>query len=50
MNRRHFIATAVAAATVRTVPMIARAPAKRIVTLIYDKSLGAMRLIDKAVP
>ena len=50
MNRRHFLATTAAAATIRAVPMIARAPAKRIVTLVYDKALGAMRLIDKAVP
>lgn len=50
MNRRQFLATTVAAAGLRAVPMIARAPAKRVVTVVYDKALGAMRLIDKAIP
>lgn len=50
MNRRQFIGTTIAAATIRTVPIVARARAKRIVTLVYDKALGSMRLIDKAVP
>ncbi|MEL7212983.1 MAG: Tat pathway signal protein [Pseudomonadota bacterium] len=50
MNRRQFLATTAAAATIRAVPTLTRGSARRVVTLVYDKALGAMRLIDKAVP
>ena len=50
LTRRGFIATAAAAGTVRAIPTIAtKAPARRILTLVYDKSLGMMRAIDRVV-
>jgi hypothetical protein len=51
LTRRGFIASAVAAGAVRTVPQIAaKTGGRRILTLVYDKSLGMMRAIDKLVP
>ena len=51
LTRRGFIATAAAASTVRLVPMAAtKPPARRILTLVYDNSLGMMRAIDRLVP
>lgn len=51
LTRRSFIATTIAAGAVRVVPTIAVKPAaRRVVTLVYDKSLRMMRLIDRAVP
>lgn len=50
MSRRGFIATAVAAGSIRAIPPIAtRLGGKRILTLVYDKSIGAMRAIDRLV-
>lgn len=50
MNRRMFLASSAAAASLRAVPQIAKAPpARRILTLVYDKSLGMMRAIDRIV-
>ena len=40
-----------AAGTVRSIPTLAtKVGGKRILTLVYDKSLGMMRAIDKLVP
>lgn len=50
LNRRTLLASAVAAGAVRTVPMLSKPPARRILTLVYDKSVGAMRAIDRVVP
>ena len=51
LTRRAFIAATVAAGTVRSLPILATNPStRRVVTLVYDKALGAMRLIDRAVP
>lgn len=51
LTRRGFIATTVAASAVRVVPSVASKPAgRRILTLVYDKSLGMMRAIDRLVP
>ena len=51
LTRRGFIASAVAAGTVRSLPTIATKPGgRRILTLVYDKSLGMMRAIEKVVP
>lgn len=51
LTRRTFIATTIAAGAVRVAPTLATRPAaRRVVTLVYDKSLGMMRLIDRAVP
>lgn len=53
LSRRTFLATAAAATTARAIPPIAAAvkapPARRILTLVYDKSIGAMRAIDRVV-
>lgn len=51
LTRRSFIATAIAAGGVRSLPTVATRPAaRRILTLVYDKSLGMMRAIDRVVP
>ena len=51
LTRRGFIASAVAAGAVRGVPQIAsKSGGRRILTLVYDKSLGMMRAIEKVVP
>lgn len=51
LNRRLFIAGCASAGVVRAVPNLTRsAPAKRVLTLVYDKSLGMMRAIDRVVP
>ena len=50
VTRRGFLAGTAAATTVRSLPQIAtRAPARRILTLVYDKSVGAMRAIERVV-
>ncbi len=42
---------AAAAATARLVPtVIARSGGRRVLTLIYDKGLGAMRAVDRLIP
>lgn len=51
LTRRGFIAAALAAGAVRTVPVAVQAVRqKRVLTLVYDKSLGMMRAIDRIVP
>ncbi len=51
LTRRGFIAAAAAAGTIRALPQIAaKTGGRRVLTLVYDKSLGAMRAIDKLVP
>lgn len=51
LTRRGFIASAIAAGSVRAVPQIAaKSGGRRILTLVYDKSLGMMRAIDRVVP
>ncbi|MBU2981963.1 Tat pathway signal protein [Lentibacter algarum] len=51
LTRRGFIASAAAAGTVRSLPTIAsRAGGRRILTLVYDKSLGMMRAVERLVP
>lgn len=50
-TRRGFIAAALAAGTVRTLPALAtRTGGRRILTLVYDKSLGMMRAVERVVP
>ena len=54
-TRRSFIASsvssAVAAGTMRSLPKVASSPSgRRILTLVYDKSLGMMRAIEWVVP
>jgi hypothetical protein len=49
-NYKGFIASAAAAGTVRAIPVIAtRPPARRIPTLVYEKSMGMMRAIERVV-
>lgn len=51
LNRRTFLLTTGAAVTVRAVPTIAsRTSGRRILTLVYDKALGAMRAVERIVP
>ncbi|UWR14273.1 Tat pathway signal protein [Sulfitobacter sp. M368] len=51
LTRRGFIAATLAASTVRSVPMLTTKPvARRVLTLVYDKSLGMMRAVDRLVP
>lgn len=51
LTRRTFMASTIAATAVRVAPISGTKPAaRRIVTLVYDKSLRMMRLIDRAVP
>lgn len=51
LTRRGFVAAALAAGAVRAVPAITMRPGgRRILTLIYDKSLGMMRAVERIVP
>ena len=51
LTRRGFIAGSVAVGTVRVLPQIAaKTGGRRILTLVYDKSLGMMRAIERVVP
>lgn len=51
LTRRGFIAVTAAAGAARVLPTVAaKAPARHIVKLVYDKGLGMMRAIDRLVP
>lgn len=51
LSRRGFIAATLAAGTVRALPTLAtRTGGRRILTLVYDKSLGMMRAVERIVP
>ena len=49
MNRRGFLMTTGAVAVARAVPIAVRPPARRILTLVYDKALGGMRAVERLV-
>jgi len=50
LSRRGFLATAAAAATMRGIPQLAHAPKARVILkLVYDKSLGMMRAVERLV-
>lgn len=50
MNRRVFLAASAAAGASKLLPKVANPTgAKRVLTLVYDRSLGMMRAIDKVV-
>ena len=51
LTRRGFLVTAAAAGAVRTLPVtLARSGSgRRILTLVYDKSLGMMRAVERVV-
>lgn len=54
LTRRRFLAVTAAVGAAKAVPMgLARlplAPAKRVLELVYDRALGAMRAVDRLVP
>ena len=51
MTRRGFLVTAAAGASAKLLPQIAATVGgKRVLTLVWDKSIGAMRAIDRLVP
>lgn len=51
LTRRGFIAATAAAGAVRVVPTLAGKPQGRyVLKLIYDKSLGMMRAVERLVP
>jgi len=50
LNRRGFIALTTAAGLSRGLPRLATPKTRRILTLVYDKALGAMRAVDRLVP
>ncbi len=49
-TRRGFLATTGAAVGARVVPAIKDASGRRILTLVYDKSLGMLRAVERIVP
>ena len=49
LSRRGFIAATLAAGSLRVVPRIVLRE-KSVLTLVYDKALGAMRAIDRVLP
>lgn len=49
ISRRSFLITSAAALGARALPSVARRQ-RRVLTLVYDKSLGMMRAVDRLVP
>lgn len=49
LNRRNFLIGAGAASGVRVLPQLSKPPVRRILTLVYDKSLGMMRAVERVV-
>ena len=49
IGRRHFLIGASAAACARSLPVLNKLPARRVLTLVYDKSLGMMRAVERVV-
>ena len=50
MNRRGFLAAVAATGVARVAPTIAtRVGGKRILTLVYDKSMGMMRAVERVI-
>jgi len=51
LTRRGFLASTAAALGVRgVVPLARTGGGRRILTLVYDKSLGMMRAVERIVP
>ena len=51
LSRRRFLVAAAATPLATALPrLVANPQSRRVVTLIYDKALGAMRLADRIVP
>lgn len=38
-----------AVAVARAVPIVAKPPVRRVLTLVYDKALGSMRAVERIV-
>lgn len=50
LTRRGFLATSGAALTVRgAAPLAKTGSGRRILTLVYDKAIGAMRAVERVV-
>ena len=49
ISRRSFLITSTAALGARALPSVALRQ-RRVLTLVYDKSLGMMRAVDRLVP
>ena len=50
MNRRAFLAVSASAGALKLLPKVAsQTSGKRVLTLVYDRSLGMMRAIDRVV-
>ena len=49
LNRRTFMASALAALGARSLPMAGKPAARRILTLVYDKAAGGMRAVERIV-
>jgi hypothetical protein len=51
ITRRSILATGTAAVGLRFIPKVAVSPAgRRVLTVYFDKAVGAMRAIDKVIP
>lgn len=49
ISRRNFLIGAGAASGVRVLPQVSKPPVRRVLTLVYDKSLGMMRAVERVV-
>ena len=49
VNRRGFLVGLSAAGAARALPVLSKPPARRVLTLVYDKSLGMMRAVERVV-
>ena len=50
LSRRSFIAGLAAASAMRLPSLATKTGGRRILTLVYDKSLGMMRAVERVVP
>ena len=49
LNRRKFLVGSGALVAARAVPVVKQPAGRRILTLVYDKSLGMMRAVERVV-
>ncbi|PXW72690.1 hypothetical protein C7964_101805 [Loktanella sp. PT4BL] len=51
LSRRGFLVSSGAALAVRSMPqVVTKTGGRRILTLVYDKTLGMMRAVERVVP
>ena len=50
LSRRGFMVLSAAGIAARGVPRMAGPTGRRVLTLVYDKALGAMRAVDRLIP